>query len=168
MRRRFAATLLVAAAGSAAAQTATRPQRAREELFKMVDAYIVSNLEESLRLSDEQFTKILPLVRRLQSDRRDLAQRRQGILLEMRGQLESGRATEARVADLLKDLKAIESEEPATLRKDRDALDASLTPLQQAKLRILEAQVEQRLRELMNRVKAGGGGARQRGLVDPQ
>ena len=36
----------------------------------MVDAYIVSNLQESLGLTDEQFVRLLPLVKRLQSERR--------------------------------------------------------------------------------------------------
>jgi hypothetical protein len=96
-------------------------------------------------------------VKRLQSDRRSFAIRRQGLLLELRGLVESGRATDQRIADLLKDLKALEGEEPDVLRRDRDALDAVLTPIQQAKLRILEVQVEQRLRELLGRVRGGQG-----------
>ena len=32
----------------------------------MVDAYVVSNLQESLGLSDEQFAKAIPLVKKLQ------------------------------------------------------------------------------------------------------
>jgi hypothetical protein len=39
------------AAAGAEAQPRERPARAREELFKMVDAYIVSNLQESLGAS---------------------------------------------------------------------------------------------------------------------
>src|ERR1700682_6122754 len=55
----------------------------REEAFKMIDAYIVSNLQESLDLTDEQFVKLLPLVKRLQSDRRAVLQRRQQALMEV-------------------------------------------------------------------------------------
>ena len=36
-----------------------------------------------------------------------------------------------------------------------EALDAALTPLQQAKYRLLELEVEQRMRDLMNRVREG-------------
>ena len=38
----------------------------------MVDAYVVSHLQESLGLSDAQYAKALPLVTKLQADRRDV------------------------------------------------------------------------------------------------
>lgn len=148
------AALLLVGAGPAAAQNAppTRGNRgARDELVKMVDAYIVSNLQESLALSDEQFVKILPGVKRLHADRREFVQKRRETLAEIRRLLESGAATEARVAELMKTLKAQELEEPLAIRRDVDAVDALLSPLQQAKLRLLEARVEQRLRELARR-----------------
>ena len=34
--------------------------RPRDEAFKMVDAYIVSNLQESVGISDEQFARMRP------------------------------------------------------------------------------------------------------------
>jgi Spy/CpxP family protein refolding chaperone len=125
----------------------------REEAFKMIDAYIVSNLQESLDLTDEQFVKVLPLVKRLQTDRRAMVQRRQRALMEMRRLLASGGATEARVTELLQQVKSAETEEPALLRKDRDAIDGVLTPIQQAKLRVLEVEVERKIRELMNQIR---------------
>ena len=142
--------LLLGAGGVGAQEPGARPGsgRPREELFKMVDAYIVSNLQESLGLSDAQFVKVLPLVKKLQSDRRGYFERRHQALQEMRRLLESGRATETRIAELLSDVKGIESEEPAALRRDVEALDAVLTPMQQAKLRVLQVQIEQKLREL--------------------
>jgi Spy/CpxP family protein refolding chaperone len=127
--------------------------RPREEVFKMVDAYILSNLQESLGLSDEQFVRLLPLVKRLQTDRRSFAQRRQRALQELRRVMQTGTATDARVGELLKELKAAEAEEPVTIRKDSDAIDGALTPLQQAKYRLLEVEVDRRLRELMNQVR---------------
>lgn len=127
--------------------------RPREDIGKMIDAYIISNLQEGLGLSDEQFVKLLPLVKRLQTDRRQLAQRRQRTVMELRRLLQSGSATDARVSELLRELKAVESEEPAAIRRDRDALDAVLNPVQQAKYRIMEVELERRLRELMNQVR---------------
>jgi hypothetical protein len=123
----------------------------------MVDAYIVSNLQESLGLSDAQFVKVLPLVKKLQSDRRGYLERRHQILQEMGRLLESGRATEARVGALLAEVKRIESEEPPAIGRDVEALDAALTPMQQAKLRILQVQIEQKLRELMGRARQRQG-----------
>jgi Spy/CpxP family protein refolding chaperone len=146
------AAVLAGWAGQAGAQGAARP---RDEAFKMVDAYIVSNLQESVGISDEQFARILPLVKRLQNDRRDLAQRRGRALSEMRRALESGSATEARVLELLKDVKAVESSQHETIRRDMDAIDQVLTPVQQAKFRVLEGEVERKIRALMEDLRGG-------------
>ncbi len=157
MKRHLALAFAIACAGGAAlAQegpgrgAGTRP---REELYKMVDAYIVSNLQESLGLTDEQFVKILPLVKRFQNDRRTFLERRNDLLQQMRRLLETGRATEPKLAEMLRDLRALETDEPGIARKDLEAIDAQLNVVQQAKLRILQTQVEQKIRELMNRVR---------------
>ena len=130
---------------------ADRP--ARDEAFKMVDAYVVSNLQESLGLTDEQYAKAIPLVKNLQSERRRYFLERTRTVREMRRLLQRGGATEAQVVDLLKQLKALDEDGPQRTRKNLEALDAMLNPLQQAKYRVLELEVEQRMRELMNRVR---------------
>ncbi len=72
---------------------------------------------------------------------------------EMRRLLRQGGATEPQVLDLLKQLNALDADGPAKTRANLAALDAVLSPLQQAKYRVLETEVEQRMRELMNRVR---------------
>jgi Spy/CpxP family protein refolding chaperone len=155
----YAGVLAVALAGAgqqpgAEGGRAGERRAPRDEAFKMIDAYIVSNLQESLDLTDEQFVKLLPLVKRLQTDRRSALQRRQQPLMELRRLLASGGATEAKVTELLREVKAAEAEEPGLLRKDRDAIDAVLSPLQQAKFRVLEVEVEHKIRELMTQIRA--------------
>jgi Spy/CpxP family protein refolding chaperone len=129
------------------------PGAAREEAGRMVDAYVLSNLQESLGLSDDQFVKLLPLVKRLQAERRETMERRSRALREMRRLLKSGSATEPEVLAQLKEFKAIETDEPARGRKDMEAIDGLLTPLQQAKFRVFEAEVGQKLRELMGQMR---------------
>jgi uncharacterized membrane protein YccC len=80
----------------------------------------------------------------------------------MRRLLKSGGATEGRIAALLAETKVVEQEEPAALRKDREAVDAALSPLQQAKFRVLEVEVEQKLRELMTSIRQARQAQRQR------
>jgi Spy/CpxP family protein refolding chaperone len=135
---------------------AERP--ARTEAFKMVDAYVMANLQESLGLTDEQFTKAVPLVQKLQSERREYYLERTRKLREMRRLLHRGGAPEAQVLELLEQLKALDANGPAQTRKNLDALDAVLTPMQQAKFRVLELAVEQRMRELVNRARPRAGG----------
>lgn len=167
--RPLLAGVLAASAALASAQEPAEPggaqARPRDEAFRMIDAYFVSNLQESLGLSDEQFVRILPMVKRLQNDRRQMAQRRQRALQEMRRLLQSGRATEGRVEELLRELKAVESEQPSAIRRDLDAIDGVLTPVQQAKYRILELEVERKIRDLMTQMR---GQARPPGRGHPR
>ena len=158
MIRRALAVLLLAAAAAAAAQESSNPaaaegRRPREEAFRMIDAYLVSNLQESLGLTDEQFVRLLPNVKRLQNDRRQYAQRRQRALQEMRKLLQSGGATEGRLEELLREVKAVESEQAPAIRRDLDSVDAVLSPVQQAKYRILELEVERKIREVMMQMR---------------
>ena len=126
----------------------------------MVDAYVVSHLQESLALSDEQYVKVLPLVTKLQGDRREHILGRGRVIREMRRLLHAGGGSEARLVEELGELKRLESEGPARAKSDMDALDAALTPLQQAKFRLLELEVERRMRELLGRARPGSRGLR--------
>jgi len=123
----------------------------RDETFRLMDAYLISNLQESVGLTDEQFAKALPLVKKLQADRRDLARRRMQSLRTLRKSLVAGTATEASVAEMLKDLKNASTDERAATLRNTEALDAVLTPLQQAKFRVFEAEVDVRLKHLLAR-----------------
>jgi Spy/CpxP family protein refolding chaperone len=145
--------LPVAALAQAPEEPRRSPGRQREEGARMIEAYIVSNLQESLALTDDQFVKVLPLVKKLQTERREYAQGRMRLLRQMRRALESGSATEGQVTDLLNELKALDAEGPARNRKNLAAVDAVLTPLQQAKLRILEVEVERKLREILSEIR---------------
>jgi hypothetical protein len=150
--------MLGVASAQAFAQAEGRPARleehaAREQAFEMVDAYVVSNLHESLALTNEQFVEILPLVQKLQADRREFYLSRAEALWRLRRLLGSGTATEAQILAELNQLKVLEREGPVKVRRRLEALDAALTPMQQAKYRVLELEVEQRMRRLMERAR---------------
>ncbi len=160
MRWLRAAALALAAAsvcaGTAAAQDrGERPRaRPREEVFRLIEDHIAKSLQERLALSDDQAARVLPLVRRLHADRRQFAERRMRAFQQMRRASRAGAIGDARAAELVAELKTAEIEEAAAMRAARDAVDAVLTPVQQLKYRIFETEVEQRLRELMARVRA--------------
>jgi hypothetical protein len=157
------ATLILAGAVAAGAQgpAGLPPKgpgegRQRGEAFKMVEAYFLSNLQESLELTDEQYVKLLPPVKKLQAERRDQMERRGRAMLQLRDVLRSGKATESVVVEALKELKRLEVEGPPAIHKLQEAVDAQLSPVQQAKYRLTEMEVERKVRELLVR------GARQR------
>lgn len=143
----------------AAVGTAAHVPELRDETFRLMDAYMISNLQESLGLTDDQFARALPVVKKLQADRRAFARRRMGALRSLRKSLTSGAATESSVADLLKEVKAASADEHAGTARNLEALDAVLTPLQQAKYRVFEAEVDLRLRHLLARSQAKAGSA---------
>ncbi len=153
------AAAAVSQAQPAQEEGAPRAQRpGRTEAFKMVDAYVMSNLQESLGLTDEQFAKAVPLVQKLQTARREYLIERTRKIREMRRLLNQGGASEAQVLDLLRQVKALDADGPVASRRNLEALDAVLTPLQQAKFRVLELEVEQRMRELVRRAAPRPGG----------
>jgi Spy/CpxP family protein refolding chaperone len=162
MLRLMAVLVLALGAGNARAQAREEPggrgeRPGRAEAFRMVDAYVMSNLQESLGLTDEQFAKAFPLVKKLQAERREYYAERTRRLREMRRLLRQGGAPEAQVLELLRQVKALDADGPAAARKSLEALDAVLTPVQQAKFRILELEVEQRMRDLVRRARPREG-----------
>ena len=164
MRHALAVALALFFAGEAAAQEGRPPgggpgrRPPREEIYRMVDAYVAEHLQESLSLSDEQRGRVLPLVQKLSAERRRFAERRVRALFQMRRAIADGTATDAKMAELLQQLKAAEAEEPGAIRASQDAIDAQLSPLQQARFRVLEAEVEHRMRRVMARVRGQRGG----------
>jgi Spy/CpxP family protein refolding chaperone len=104
-------------------------------------------------LTDEQFVKVLPLVKRFQQERREVMERRRQGLRELRQMLQSGTATEAQVVERLRQVKALEAEEGDRVRRNLEAIDGVLTPIQQAKFRIMQIEVEQKIREILEEVR---------------
>lgn len=156
MKRLSAATLAAVLLVTAVHAQENRPPEERhgpapDNVFKMVDGYFLGNLKERLDLTDDEFGRVVPHVQRLQTDRRELMRRRFRAMHALRKALLSGSATEASVEELLREVKAVEVEESAALRRDREAIDGVLTPLQQAKFRLLEVEMERRIRHALSR-----------------
>ena len=128
-----------------------RSQERWEEAFRMVDAYVIANLQESLGLDEATYEEAIPLVNKLQKTRRKFYGERGRKQREMRRLLRSGSATETQVIELLESYKGLEIEGPERIRKQMSELDALLTHLQQAKYRVFEVEGELRMRDLMRR-----------------
>jgi hypothetical protein len=130
----------------------------RDEVDEVRDAYLLMKVQERLDLTDEQMLRAMPLIRRHHQTRRDVEHRRFHLLRELRELFASGAATEERVSPLLRELKGVEAERLTTLRQSAEAIDAMLSPIQQAKYRLLEVEIERRLRELRHRARQRVGG----------
>jgi hypothetical protein len=140
------------AAGVSAQEESRSSRRERwDEAFRMVDAYVIANIQESLGLDDDQYARIIPLVNRLQKARREYHRERGRTLRHMRQLLKSGAATESQLEKAVVSLKTLGVDGPARIRERVDELDAILSPVQQAKYRVFEMDVERRMRDLMRR-----------------
>lgn len=131
--------------------TAERRPPVRDEAFRMADAYIVTHLQERLELTEEQFVRVLPLVKKLNDDRRHARMRKMAALRRLQRELERGVATERGLSDGVAAIRDAD----ATLRDAEEkhvaAIDAVLTPVQQAKFRVLEYEIDRRMRSLLDR-----------------
>ena len=152
-----AGMLVLGLAGGVVAGETSRHQD-RRDLADMVDTYLLMQVQDRLELSDEQFAKAMPIIRQLQEHRWEgLEQRREG-LRALRRLLESGKATDSTVGPGLARLREAATSMCQKVAGDMAALDALLTPVQQAKYRVLEAEVERRIRHIRRR--AGDRGPR--------
>jgi Spy/CpxP family protein refolding chaperone len=146
--------MAAALAMPAAVSAQQRPAEGRpaDEAFKMVDAYLIANIQESLELTDEQFVRLLPLIKRQQTERRDSTQSRQRALRDLGLAIRDG-ATEQSLVAALDRLEQLDAESFEARNQRYAEIDAELSPIQQAKLRIFEFEVERRMRDLMRRVR---------------
>ena len=93
-------------------------------------------------------------MKRLLSERRETAEGRRAALRDLRQLLQSGGATEAKVAERLREVKALEAAEmPTRPKRNLEAIDVALTPLQQAKFRVMEVEIEQKIRDLRSEMR---------------
>jgi hypothetical protein len=163
------AMAMPAGAGESAderARKAEARQAAMDEVSKVIDSYLLTHVQDALALSDEKATKIVPLIVTYQAGRRNHFERRNRLVGEMRKALESGGATEARIGEMMKEMRTLETDEAAKLRKALEAIDQELTVVQQAKFRLLEQDVHRRMGELRDKARRKQRAEEERGRRD--
>ena len=85
---------------------------------------------------------------------------RESAYARRRGRMLQSGSTEAKVLEQLRAVKASEVEEGENLRRNLEAIDGVLSPIQQAKFRIMQIEVEQKIRELMQEARQRRRGER--------
>ena len=127
------------------------------EVQRLLDAYVVLQAQEALRLSDTQYPQFLTKLRTFQEVRRRNEQSRLRLITEL-NRLTNGRiaadGTEAQVRERLKALDDLEGSSASELRSARQELFQTLDLRQQARFRVFEEQMERRKLELLLRARA--------------
>ena len=138
-------------AGTAAEQPGVSPA----EIQRLFDAYSVMQAQEQLNLSDAQWANFLVKMKALQDVRRLHQQERAKVLQDLRKLAQQGDAADdAQIKERIKALDDLDARSADDLRKAYEALDAVLTPRQQARFRLFEEQMERRKIELLTRARA--------------
>ena len=114
----------------------------------MIEGLYVSGMQEQLDLDDEQFVRILPLLRQSLQERNQLGQRRNRALNALRQALGEGTSEEE-----LARLSEIVDESEVALRTIQENLlrgvDPELSTRQRARFRITQPNLENRIRTLI-------------------
>ena len=134
-------------------QSPMPPQRAGREVQDLIDAYVISKMQDALQIDDEQFAKMVVAQKKLQQHRRDYQRKRRAILRELQTMVRGSESPEDEVAARLERLEELKSEFEATSRKDYRKIDEILTVHQRARYRLLEVMLERRMQELLQEVR---------------
>jgi Spy/CpxP family protein refolding chaperone len=153
-------TLLVGAVLAQGAQ-AEAPAVTPAEVQRMFDSYALMQAQEQLQIKDDQFPQFLTRFKALQEIRRQALQQRTRRVAEIRRLLAAAEPDTAALRDQMKGLDELSARTYADTQKAYESIDQVLTPVQQAKFRLFEEQMERRKLDLVNRARQANRAKRQ-------
>lgn len=125
----------------------------REEVQGMMDAYIISKLQEALQLTDDQYARMIVAQKKLQEHRREHQRRRMEILRELQRTVSAPDPSDGEITPLLEKLQKNQLDFQTEQQADYKAIDAILSVKQRARHRLLEVEIERRLQELVREIR---------------
>jgi hypothetical protein len=132
-------------------------------ILDMVEGFYVSQLPAMTELSDEQFVKILPVLRQSLRERFEISARRTRAVAELRQLVERGGSDEE-MTRLIREMDRADAGVQASREKFLASVDPLLAPRQQARLRMALIMIEQRVGNMIQRA---GNANRGQGLPPP-
>jgi hypothetical protein len=123
------------------------------EIRRMFDSYALMQAQDQLKITDEQFPKFLTRFKALQDLRRRTQQERNRLLQELRRLTNDPQADEAALKERVKALQDLEERSQGETRKAYEAIDQILDVRQQARFRVFEEVMEQRMLQLITRAR---------------
>ena len=123
------------------------------EVRRMFDSYALLQAQDALKISNEQFPKFLMQFKALQELRRKTQQDHNRLVQDLRKLSAEATPDEAQLKDRMKALRELEEQAHNDARKAYDAIDQTLDVRQQARFRVFEMQMEQRMLQLVSRAR---------------
>jgi hypothetical protein len=139
------------------------------QLHELFDAMLVMQAQNALSLNEQQYAQFLTRLRVLQQTRRKNQQERGRLINELQKMTNprNPQAPEADVKARLTDLQELEARTAAELRRAYNGVDEVLSPVQQARFRVLEENIERRKLELVTRARMNNQQQRQQNAPRP-
>ena len=126
------------------------------QVHQLFDAMLVMQAQDALALSEPQYAQFVSRLKTLTDARRRNQQQRVRMIAELQ-RLTNPRnpkpADESEITRRLSALQELESRQAADLRRAYNGIDEVLSPLQRARFRVLEEQIERRKLELVGRAR---------------
>jgi len=127
------------------------------QVNQLFDAMLVMQAQDALSLTEQQYGQFLTRLKVLQDTRRRSQQERIRLINELQRMTNPRNAgadtPEAELRLRLSALQELEGRSAAELRKAYNAVDEVLNPLQQARFRVLEENIERRKLQLVGRAR---------------
>ena len=144
------------------------PNMNMQEVQKWLDTWALIEAERVLQLSEQQYPNFVARLTRLHNVRRRSQMERQRALRELNGLTQGPGPHKDDV--VIEKLKAIDEQNQRAAQEIRQAfaeLDGVMTPVQRARYRLFEEQIERRKIELLSKVRGGGDAAGRGGGAPP-
>ena len=127
------------------------PPAARAPIQEVIEGFYVSRVQRELELEDGEFARVLPALRESLEERNELGQNRTRAFNALRRALRESDTTDEELDRLVRDL----DEAERGLRAVQDSLlksvDPELSSRQRARMRIIQPNIEDRIRGLIER-----------------
>ena len=128
-------------------------RRDRGDVEGMIDAYVISKLQDSLDLSDEQFAEMVVAQKHLQTIRHEYRRERSGLLREMRQVLRRDDVSDEELKSLLENLDKVALAFRKNEKLRYGEIDDILNVRQRLRYRVLESELHRRLEEMMRQTR---------------
>ena len=129
----------------------TRPPSGRVPIQEVIEGFYVSRVQRELDLDDSQFARLLPALRESLEERNALGQRRTRAFNALRRALREDETTDEELDRLVRELDEAESRLRAVQEELLKNVDPALSSRQRARMRIIQPNVEERIRSLIER-----------------
>lgn len=142
--------------GRGAGVPAPGPGAPIQELQEMFDAFALVQAQRIMQLNDEQYARFFTRMKRVQDVRRQHQRQRIRLINLLRRGYGPGRAEDAALADLVRQLDELDAKFEQELRTARAAVDEVLTVRQRAAFRFFEQDMEVQKVDYLTRARQPG------------